>query len=279
MHRAPTWPRLALALAGLLGGGGVAAQTATDAPQPQGWYAVEVIVFDQRATESNELWPLEPTLPTAPPRLGGLAPPAVGERIAYRRLGPSELALGGIRQRLENANGYEVLYHFGWLQPGVGQSDSAFLPLPLDWKPPTRTASSPTASADATHNPFGAVPEGTRLFGAMQVYRGRYLHFVTDLRYVPDGYSSALFRTRPAAEAEPPVTDPVLGNSDGLAPVAALQPLFPAPAVMPLVQSRRMRRDEIHYVDHPRIGIIVQARRLEETPGDNASQQGNEGAE
>lgn len=63
-----------------------------------------------------------------------------------------------------------------------------------------------------------------RVDGSLRLSVARYLHLETDLRLVED---------QPYAAQEP-------GTS-----------------VIPLRQSRRMRSGELHYIDHPRMGILV----------------------
>lgn len=65
--------------------------------------------------------------------------------------------------------------------------------------------------------------------GRLRPYRGRFLHFEVDLRLA----------TAVALEGQPP-------------------------SVWRLAESRRMRSGEIHYLDHPRLGIIV---RIDPLPG------------
>lgn len=65
-----------------------------------------------------------------------------------------------------------------------------------------------------------------RLEGLVQLSRGRFLHFDADL---------------------------VLRPADGSAPVRVRL-------------NRRMRSGELHYLDHPRVGILVQAERYEPEP-------------
>jgi len=76
----------------------------------------------------------------------------------------------------------------------------------------------------------------SRLQGLLRLSRGRYLHLDTDL-LLRDAASSQTYRIR---------------------------------------LHRRMRSGELHYVDHPKLGILVQAERYEapepvETPTDPAS--------
>ncbi len=68
------------------------------------------------------------------------------------------------------------------------------------------------------------------LEGTLRLYRGRYLHLQADLRYA----------------------DPLLGPGEGFEPLR-----------VPLRQSRRMRSGELHYLDHPRLGILVRVTPVE----------------
>ena len=61
-----------------------------------------------------------------------------------------------------------------------------------------------------------------RLRGLIRVTRGRFLHFDTDLLLQDEG-SPAVYRVR---------------------------------------LNRRLRSDELHYVDHPRLGVIIRATRV-----------------
>ncbi len=89
-----------------------------------------------------------------------------------------------------------------------------------------------------------AVGEGT-----MAVTLGRYLHFQTTLWY------------REPALGQMPVDIP-LGDdfldgytSFGISSTTTLPE--PDSGFMLLSESRRLRSDEIHYLDHPKIGIVV----------------------
>ncbi|ABI57145.1 peptidoglycan binding protein CsiV [Alkalilimnicola ehrlichii MLHE-1] len=73
--------------------------------------------------------------------------------------------------------------------------------------------------------------EPQRLYGLVRVYRERFLHAVIDLRYRRD-----------------------TGDRDAL---------LPAGAVHALQQSRRMRSDELHYLDHPVLGVLIQIRPVD----------------
>jgi hypothetical protein len=66
-----------------------------------------------------------------------------------------------------------------------------------------------------------------RLSGLVRVRRGRFLHLDTDL----------VLRDAASGQA------------------------------YPIRHQRRMRSDELHYVDHPKVGLLIRATRLEPTTG------------
>ena len=205
--------------------------------QMQSWYAVEVVIFRhwEAPGEDAEFWPRRPPpiAQSVMQHLRTLGPVASGaDAPAFSRLPDTELQLAGIDQRLERSKDYEVLLHVGWRQPGFGPASAPAVVLPLNWTPPAlpRVTVSPTDAARG-QNPFGYVPPGTRLWGTLRLLRRRYLHFQVDLRFRRGGASSAL------------------AGDDAV-------------MIYPMIESRRMRAGEIHYLDHPVLGILVQARRL-----------------
>ena len=81
--------------------------------------------------------------------------------------------------------------------------------------------------------------KGNRLSGLLRVTRGRFLHLETDL-VLTDAATAQSYRVR---------------------------------------LHRRMRSDELHYVDHPKIGILIQANRYQPAqPADPAEEQTGEPA-
>lgn len=79
------------------------------------------------------------------------------------------------------------------------------------------------------------------LVGSVGVTLGRYLHFQAELFLHGPGFGLA-------------PTGAVL-NADGSATLQA-RPL-PGPAYMMLSESRRMRSGELHYLDHPKLGLVA----------------------
>lgn len=207
----------------------------------QDLYRVEVIIFTQSgiATDNTpEQWPRYPD-------------PAVFERYAeldgaveepdsghFRLLRGEELDLGGIARRLDNASGYRVLEHLGWVQPADERDEAAAVPIPPGSEPPEREsdADNDSGSSDALPERLTLTPRPPEgLSGWLRVWRGRYLHVDTDLRWLdPDG------GTEPRDEG---ARETSLGGEARPVPVMRL--------------DRRMRSEELHYLDHPEMGLLI----------------------
>lgn len=233
-----------LLLAAALSGPVRAQDDAAAGAEDLDWYRVEVIVFRQPplAGEPLEAPPLRVRPPAGSP-LQALRTGADG-KTPYARLERDRLALGDIAGRLARRPGFEVLWHAGWEQPGLGRTDAPYVPLPPAVALAARD-SDPGATAaedDARPDPFAVLPPDARLFGTLRLYRERYLHFETDLRYRLD---------------EAPSESARLGEA-----LALDSPFDPATHVMTV--SRRMRSEELHYLDHPVLGVIVRAVPIEE---------------
>ena len=135
-----------------------------------------------------------------------------------------ELSLRTAAVRIRRSGDYAVVHHGKWLQP-VPPRDSA-APLLIQ---------------------LGAADDAYELEGSVSVTLGRFLHFATQvwLRKAPPDTQSAPV---PAGEGEP-------ASGDGSHADAADYVL--------LSESRRMRPGELHYLDHPWLGILVRIEPAE----------------
>lgn len=186
---------------------------------------------------------------------------------AFVRLPQEELQLTSLRQRLDKSPGYETLVHVGWRQAlsrnekpqavhiyrGMEQADTqTSLAEPLV---------DPLVSAD-TARIDQAVASPLPLDGTVAVVLGRYLHVAADLVYAPE--EAPLPAAAPGTASPPPqVPAPTdipteEGTIDG-ALADGEQPVVPKPLVYRMTQSRRMRSNELHYLDHPLFGMLIQA--------------------
>ena len=144
-----------------------------------------------------------------------------------------DLSLRTAATRMRRSGDYAVMHHGRWLQ-AVPPRDSA-APLLIQ---------------------LGALmPDATfELEGSVSVTLGRFLHFAAQvwLRQVPPDARAALDR---AGEASISETDTVPIDADG-------SKMDPASYVL-LSESRRMRPGELHYLDHPWLGILVRIEPVE----------------
>ncbi len=100
-----------------------------------------------------------------------------------------------------------------------------------------------------------------RLYGFIEVSVGRYLHVAPTIWYSVDGLGKT------------PQVDPYLppsnsfGLSTGMQTSVPSAPIAQLPAedgaYFQLRESRRLRSDEMHYIDHPKMGVVV---RVEPVP-------------
>jgi hypothetical protein len=150
---------------------------------------------------------------------------------SHRWLAKDTFTLAPQAQRLTRSGGYQVLLHGRWLQ-AVPPRESP-QPLLIQAGP--------------------QLGDGYALEGAIGVTLGRFLHFEAELTY-----REPLLGQSPVDHAF--ATDD--GTPAGLraVPQRTLTPADLQPDGYLLVQeSRRMRSGELHYIDHPKLGILVRS--------------------
>lgn len=195
----------------------------TLADAAQRWFDIELVIFARDGLSTgNEVWPEVVELPETELT----RPPAAR----------APLRLGREADRLRRQPGYRVLLHTAWRQPTGSRERAPWIRL----------------------SDGGDVSVAQGLDGMARLSLRRYLHLDLDL-----------VLTR---ELEMPVTrpEPVAGTvaiplDTPPGPVQAAP--TPSPAVdyrrvlqpFRLVDSRRMRSDELHYVDHPTFGVLALA--------------------
>ncbi len=132
-------------------------------------------------------------------------------------------------KRLEKNPNFRVLLTKRWKQTGLDR-EHAFN-IPVD-KPSINTeidASNEDSLTQATEFSSELIPPqevSTYLNGSVKLIMSRYLHFNVNIRYI-----------KPQTDANGEISE----------------------LSFPVVNERRMRSREIHYIDHPLVGIIVLA--------------------
>ena len=251
------------------------------------WYQVELIVFSHPAGNDAEQWDATPNLayPSASRLLADevstpvvisqseqAAPTAPVQPAAFTLLPSSQQALRNKAAAIQRSSRYQILFHEAWNQQMTDQANAR--PIVLD------------RSGDG-----GAWPE---LQGTIKLYVARYLYLETNLwlntrgEYLPGswrmpappiGPSSLIFEAPEPElelELEQPqretiTADPAIDLESQRVPstlititkrAETLEPIYPFRHAVRLHQTRRMRSGEVHYIDHPMLGVIVKITPL-----------------
>lgn len=261
------------------------AQTAPteDNPNAGRWYQVEIIVFTQRAPEGdNEIWPTFPNLDYGLPAAqltmadegvmastelandtsSGPLPPSqqaviwpkidltTGQEVPFVELPETLLTLKESAQAIDASAGRRVLLHTGWNMPVYGEQDRTSLRLQGGER-------------------YGTHPE---LDGFIHFHIGRFLHVETDLyhsRYVlTDEPLGAFFsESTPALRPQYSTHENWQGFTDWQPTIDSnnadrftlRRPTYYVPEEsVHLAERRRMPSNEIHYLDSPRLGLVIQ---------------------
>jgi hypothetical protein len=170
---------------------------------------------------------------------------------------------------MQRTGRYQTLFHETWLQPMAGDADS--IPIVID------------RSGDQQDWP--------QLQGSVRLYLSRYLHIETNLwlntdgSYIPGSWampapplgpvSLIVIEPEPEQEVELGAEQSML-SADSLfdAPEDAAEgpldaneppgPMYPWRHAVALTEKRRMRSEEVHYLDHPMLGLVVKLTPLTE---------------
>ncbi|WP_245777379.1 CsiV family protein [Marinobacter pelagius] len=168
-----------------------------------------------------------------------------GNAQTTQNLAPrGDLYLNSAAQRLENSGNYRVLMTAGWYEAFPPDYEGAPLRIELgDW-------------IDSA---------GQReIEGHITIDRQRYLHVEVHLNHWQQGTSS--FVSQPAPN---PTEDGQLQEETESDSFVSLQPQAAQPVANPLElvtwirETRRMRSQEVHFLDSPTIGVLVFFRKVE----------------
>lgn len=240
----------------------LAASSWAQSPNVGRWYTVELILFEQRLEDDvNETWN---TLPSLAPEyqplwvagetlLDGLLPTTelvppselptpwprfnlvTGQEEPYVLLPRPLLTLRAEAQRVHQSRGRRTLLHIGWNMPMPGEDAPQRVRI---WTGPN----------------FGELHQ---IDGTLAFYVGRFLHVDVDLYLSEFSLEPAPLRDLFELERTDfspwsvPLNLPELGAD------------LPQPQYVPLNavhfnEQRRMRSNELHYIDHPRLGLLIQ---------------------
>lgn len=185
--------------------------------------------------------------------------------------------LAGIRERLDESDDYEVLTFGRWTQEERERENAPLIRLSREdeelQEDPGETGvyQDPHRSGLLDPDELRAPPETPLrrpLDGTFQVYRGRFFHAHVDLVYHPD--EDELEELLNDADEEPSFDRRLSALPGELLTGPGwqgqrLQPDEPAFQGFRMTeQRRRLRLQEVHYLDHPVLGVILHLARPED---------------
>ncbi len=209
----------------------------------QSWYQVNLVVFENRSVVSGDenLNQPEGVVFTAPENVVDVDSIAEsGNEQGFQRTTVIDPEFNGVVGSLQRSGGYRVLLVKSWRQPGLEREQS--VPVLIQ-------------GGDR----FG---QHRHLEGTVRLVLSRYLHLETDL------WLGNYVQQSPLLEEDNQTPSPSLvveGSTDMGAP--ALQ--FVPSHLVRLLETRRMRSKELHFIDHPNLGVIAKVIPLADTPDTN----------
>ncbi|MBR9870525.1 MAG: 5'-methylthioadenosine phosphorylase [Gammaproteobacteria bacterium] len=171
---------------------------------------------------------------------------ASGRRMSDLKLAArNELHLGRAASRLENSGNYRILAAAGWYQSFPPNYDGSPMRVAVgDWL-------------------TGAQQKAVE--GHIEIDRKRYLHVGVHLNHWQDGPAPEVSAPAVATSSSPETSGAEQTSSIAdMAEKAQTVAAEPAPAelVTWIKETRRMRSEEIHFIDSPTIGVLVFFRKL-----------------
>jgi hypothetical protein len=264
-----------------------AAKAKADIP----WYEVEVIIFanQQKRAADTETWPehastagYDTILDLALPGFSPLKPklPPVNAQASVKNVQPGDdedlyahgayvllekefFQLSNIAKKIDSSSQYDVVLHLAWRQPTFDEDKS--LPvfvfdgmLDRDPTPQPNATSGFSQGYDFYVNGLESGPTYKWLSGTLKLSVSRYLHLESDL------HIKRRITRQEVIEESPPPDSGGFGSFFGM-------PKEPTPILIErsvlqdyrLFETRRMRSKEIHYFDHPLMGIVVKVTPYE----------------
>lgn len=204
-------------------------------------YDVEIIIFEDANARyiNSEDWPHEEAVtPPAPEEITELELPenldtlsideikAIDEDITPPFTNIKPEILSKEYRRINNSKEYNVLFYGSWRQTGL-KADKAF-----------------EISIQDLENNHETTSENI-LTGNMKLVLGRYLHIYNELDY--------------QRKINDPTTEQATINTETSEPSPLDEPEVIQEYEHYLISNhRRMRSKELHYIDHPLVGMLIQ---------------------
>ncbi|MFB2780129.1 peptidoglycan binding protein CsiV [Shewanella mangrovisoli] len=184
-------------------------------------------------------------------------------------LASSQGQFASIINSLSRERGNRSLLHMTWQQPMTGKSGSVPIRLfagkdysasyHFDGRQIVQQAMASSMQGD--NGTTGMMTEASaplmpspvwQLDGTLNIYLSHYLYIETALNLRKEGR-----KLMPVAADEASIN--AAATSTAAAPAKVMTPYLMS---IPLEQNRRVKSDEIHYLDHPEMGMVIQIRKM-----------------
>lgn len=216
------------------------------------YYDVEVIIFESLdpTARQSENWKSDINREIPKPAVDldqpypGPMPPEYDPKLTFKTLPPSQFQLQNEERLLTKSNQYRILLHTAWIQPGMGPTTALPVHLTrtfLTEEPVVHTLrpAAPGMPPATPLTPIESAPTRSVLDGYIKIILTRYLHADVDLVYTT------------GLSANPTTVTP--SPDDTTTPINQMTP----PVIYRLNESRKMRSNELHYLDHPVLGVLL----------------------
>jgi hypothetical protein len=238
-------------------------------------FDVEVIIFKRAVAPENvnESWP--DTLPEKDlSRVGYLNNSAYLESKGVTLLPPGALELNEQADALKRHAGFEVLMHTAWRQGDQPKSGAPAFHLRAGRDYSQRF--NPDGSQKGAEPVVSALEQEVtidkpifELDGKFQVYVQHYLFLETTLDLKAPATREVVMKpAQPEMTLDQSAVDtPALVQDESTVQFGNLESISPTFEVEEFLKSyrmsqkRRMRSGEVHYLDHPLMGIVIQVRK------------------
>ncbi|HEX5055867.1 MAG TPA: CsiV family protein [Gammaproteobacteria bacterium] len=258
------------------------------APQEDRWYDVELLIFKYSNPEefASENWPERWSLPDTANTvdIDGIDPKY---RADFQRLETS--SFGAMQEKLDKSVRYEVLNYSAWRQRGLGaeQAVSVHIRAGRRYQSPERVAAgSEFGLFEEGFVEQDLLPEVTirrytmteaktgnllyELEGDVKIVLSRYLHVYADLLLLKPVTLTLVQPERKSTGARDPRASYSVAWVPDDTQAGAFEPAIDARETTQqtlygfnIKAHRRMRSGELHHIDHPLLGILIQAKPVE----------------
>lgn len=219
------------------------------------YYDIEVIIFESldEGARISENWRHEVTL-DVPPMVVELGQPYPGPipkqfdpKQSFRVTATNQFQLQEEAKLLTESKNYRILLHTGWRQPGMDVDTALPVHITQSFIVDEAGKSLAANTAPVRSPVINQIQTRSTLNGYIKVILSRYLHMDVKLAYT----------TKIPLTTETVIPAQTLDAQDTV-PVGP-----PKPVVYYLEETRKMRSKEVHYLDHPVLGVVLLATPFE----------------